>query len=82
MERKLMVTEGYRIESESQLKLVLKDFMSKYPDFINDGLKRKDIVRLYRKRDKPYRHVVFFQIEENWFLQFLTDEEVLHHIPL
>lgn len=82
MEGKLMVTEGYRIESETQLKAALKDFISRYPDFINDGAKSKDIVRLYRKRTKPYRHIVFIQMGENWFIKFLTDQEVLHHIPM
>jgi hypothetical protein len=78
MENKLMVTEGYRIGSELELKEVIDDFISKHPDFIHDGMKKKDIVKIYRKRNKPYRHVVFFQIKENWFLQFLTDEEVLY----
>ena len=82
MNGKLMVTEGYRIENERELKSALDDFISKYPGFIHDGAKKKDVVKLYRKRNKPYRHVVFFQIEESWFLRFLTDEEVLHHIPM
>jgi hypothetical protein len=77
-----MVTEGYKIENERELKNAVDAFIKKYPDFINDGVKKGDIVQLYRKRNKPYRHVVFFQIEEKWFLQFLTDKEVLHHIPL
>lgn len=82
MEGKLMITEGYRIENERELKSALDNFISKFPDFINDGAKRRDVIKLYRKRNKPYRHIVFFQIEEKWFLQFLTDEEVIHRTPM
>jgi hypothetical protein len=77
-----MITEGYRIESELELKGVINEFISKHPDFTHDGMKRKDIIKLYRKRNKPYKHVVFIQIENNWYLKFLTDEEVLHRIPM
>jgi hypothetical protein len=81
MDKKLMITEGFRIESEQDLKDVIDIFTKKHPDFINDGMKKGNIVKLYRKRTKPYKHVVFFQIESSWFLQFLTDKEVLHRIP-
>lgn len=82
MEDKLMIAEGYIIESENDVKIAIDEFIIKHPDFINDGFKKKDIVKLYRKRTKPYRHIVFFNMEGNWFIQFLTDKEVLHRVPL
>ena len=82
MKNELMITEGYKIESELELKVAIDEFISKHPDFIHDGVKRKDIIKLYRKRNKPYRHIVFFQIENSWYLKFLTDNEIIHHIPL
>ncbi len=82
MEGKLMVCEGYVVESENDIKKVMDDFIKEHPDFINDGFKKKDIIKLYRKKTKPYRHIVFINMSDNWFVKFLTDEEVLHRIPL
>jgi len=82
MENKLMVTLGYPIQNENELKGAIDDFIRKYPEILYNGMKKKDIIRMYRKRTKPYRHVVFFNINENWFLNFLTDQEVLNYIPI
>jgi hypothetical protein len=81
MEGKLMVTEGYRITCEQDIKTSITDFISKHPDFEHDGASTKQIIKLYRKRTKPYRHIVFINMSDEWFIQFLTDKEVLHIIP-
>ena len=82
MNGKLMITKGYKIASEQELKHAVRDFINQYPDFTHDGISVKNIVKMYRKRTKPYKHIVFINMEDNWFIQFLTDEEVLHRIPL
>jgi hypothetical protein len=78
MESKLMVAEGYQISSEQELKTAIKNFISDYPDFIQDGISVKTLIKLYRKRTKPYRHIVFINMSDKWFIQFLTEEEILH----
>ena len=82
MREKLMITMGYKIASERELKYAVRDFINQHPNFTHDGAPVKDIVKMYRKRTKPYKHIVFINMEENWFIQFLTDEEILHYIPL
>jgi len=82
MREKLMITKGYKVASEQELKHAVRDFISQHPNFTHDGASVKDIVKMYRKRTKPYKHIVFINMEENWFIQFLTDEEILHYIPL
>lgn len=82
MDKKLMITEGYIVESENDVKGAIDSFIIKHPDFINDGFKKKDVIKMYRKRTKPYRHIVFINMNDDWFIQFLTDEEVLYRIPL
>jgi hypothetical protein len=81
MEGKLMICEGYKIESERDVKNALTEWMGNNPDVTYDGASKKDIVKMYRKRIKPYRHIVFVKINDNWFIEFLTDEEVLHRMP-
>jgi hypothetical protein len=82
MKNELMVTFGYPIQNENELKGAIEDFTKKNPEIIYDGASKKEIIKLYRKRNKPYRHIVFMNIEGNWFIKFLTDKEVLHHIPI
>jgi len=81
MEGKLMICEGYIIESEQDVKNALTRWMNDNQDIIYDGAQRKDIIKMYRKRTKPYRHIVFIKMGDNWFIEFLTDKEVLHRIP-
>jgi|LauGreDrversion4_2_1035121.scaffolds.fasta_scaffold1804459_1 hypothetical protein len=78
MKNKMMMAQGYQITTERELKNAVNDFNRNHPNFIHDGISVKDIVKLYRKRTKPYRHIVFINTEGNWFIQFLTDEEVLY----
>jgi hypothetical protein len=78
MDRKIIMTRGYQISTEQELKNALKSFVQQNPDFIHDGASVKDIVKLYRKRTKPYRHIVFINMTGDWFIQFLTDDEVLY----
>jgi hypothetical protein len=82
MEDKLMMTFGYQITSEQDVKTAFNKFKKQHPEVNWDGATRKMIVNMYKNRTKPYRHVVFFQIEDKWFLRFLVDNEVIHHIPL
>ena len=81
MEGKLMVCEGYKIESEQDVKNALTEWMKNNPDITYDGASKKDIIKIYRKRTKPYRHIVFVKMGDNWFIEFLTDKEVLHRMP-
>ena len=81
MEGKLMVCEGYKIESEQDVKNALTEWMKNNPDITYDGAPKKDIIKMYRKRTKPYRHIVFVKMGDNWFIEFLTDKEVLHRMP-
>jgi len=78
MENKLMITQGYQITTEQELKSAFENFIQRHPDFTHDGASIKDIIKLYRKRTKPYRHIVFINMEGSWLIQFLTDKEVLY----
>ena len=82
MKDTLMVSEGYIIESEQDVKKAVTNWMKKNPEVTYDGASKKDIVKMYKKRTKPYRHIIFFKVEDNWFIKFLTDGEVLHHITI
>ena len=82
MEDKLMVTFGYQIASERDVKTAFNEFKKQHPEVTWDGTTRKTIVNMYKNRTKPYKHIVFFNIGDDWFLKFLVEEEVLHHIPL
>jgi hypothetical protein len=82
MENKLMVCEGYIIQSEQDVKNAVTKWMKNNPDITYDGASKKDIVKMYKKRTKPYKHIVFIKADDNWFIKFLVDEEVLHYIPM
>ena len=53
MENKLMITQGYQITTEQELKSAFENFIQRHPDFTHDGASIKDIIKLYRKRTKP-----------------------------
>ena len=80
MKGKLMVCEGYIVESEQDVKNAVTKWMSDNPEITYDGASKKDIVKMYRKRTKPFRHIVFIKMEDNWFIEFLTDEDVLYRM--
>ena len=82
MNQKAIATYGCPISSEHDLKRAYEFLIKLIPDFINDGISKKDLVKLYRKRTQPYKHVVLFNIDDSWYLKFLLEEEVIHYIPL
>jgi len=83
MKNKLMATEGYIVESEQDVMNALDSFMKQNPDVKWDGASKKEIVKMFQNKNKikPYRHIVFINIDDNWFIQFLTDEEVVLRVP-
>ena len=80
MKGKLMVCEGYIVESEQDVETALTKWMRNNPEINYDGASKQDIIKMYRKRTKPYRHIVFVNMNDNWFIEFLTDKDVLHRI--
>jgi hypothetical protein len=81
MKNKLVATEGYIVESEQDVMNALDSFMKQNPDVKWDGASKNEIVKMYQNKTKPYRHIVFINIDDNWFIQFLTDEEVVLRVP-
>jgi len=80
---KMMVTEGYKVQNETEVKQALEDIAKTHPEIKWERSAKREVLNTYRKNPKHNQHLVFFCIEdEHWFIRFLSDKEVVNKIPL